>query len=310
MYYFIVNPQSSNGRGRKIWDKVLRHLNKTKNASNFEAYITEKSGDAREFAHQLSLKCQDAKTITVIGGEGTLNEVVDGINMDSNRISIAYIPTKTDNDIARSFRRKYNLKAQLKRLFTDSDEILLDYGVLNCPSMNRRFAISSGAGIDAAIFNDLYDAKCRSGKRSRRFFQLRKLLYIKTFMREFFKVKPTKGYVVLDGEKKHEFNNILFISAHVHPYEGGYKVCPDASGEDGCLDVCIVSTRHKWRLLWIMFSSVYGQHVTRTGVHLYRCREIEVHTNKPLPVHVDGESAGKQSDFTLNCIPKKLKLRL
>ena len=54
MYYFIVNPAATNGRGRIIWDKVLRYLNKTDNAGNFEAYITEKSGDARDYAHKLS----------------------------------------------------------------------------------------------------------------------------------------------------------------------------------------------------------------------------------------------------------------
>lgn len=310
MYYFIVNPHASEGRGRKIWDKVLRYLSKTHNAENFEAYITEKSGDAREFAHQLSEKCQDPKTITVIGGEGTFNEVVDGINMDCNKISIAYIPTKSDNDIARSFRRKYNLKSQLKRLFSDSEETLLDYGVLNCSTMNRRFAICSGIGLDAAIFDDIYAVKCTCENQPKKLNHIKKFRYLKTIIREFFKLKPTRGYVILDGEKRHEFNNIMFISAHVHPYEGGYLICPNASGVDGCLDICIVSTRHKWRLLWIMLSSVFGTHVTRTGFHLYRCKEAEIHTSNPLPVHVDGEVVGKNCDFTLNCIPKKLKLKI
>lgn len=310
MYYFIVNPQASSGRGRVIWDKVLRHLNKTHNAENFEAYITEKSGDARGFAHELSYKCKEKKTITVIGGEGTLNEVLDGVSMDGNMISLAYIPTKPDNDIARSFRRKYNLKAQLNRLFNDSDEILLDYGVLNCPSMNRRFAVSSGIGLDAAIFHDLYDEKCASQQKKSKFYRIKQFSYFKTFMRELISLKPTRGYVILDGEKRHEFNNILFMSAHVHPYEGGYKVCPEASGKDGRLDICIVSTKHKWRLFFIMFSSVFGKHVTRTGVHLYKCKEAEIHTARALPVHVDGEDVGKQSDFSLTCIPQKLKLRI
>lgn len=310
MYYFIVNPRASNGRGRVIWDKVLRYLNKTHNAENFEAYITEKSGDARDFAHQLSYRCNEKKTITVIGGEGTLNEVLDGINMDGNMISLAYIPTKTDNDFARSFRRKYNLKAQLNRLFNDSDEILLDYGVLNCSSMNRRFAVSSGMGLDAAIFYDLYDEKCNCEQKKGKFYRIKQLSYLRTVLRECIRLKPTRGYVILDGEKRHEFNNILFISSHVHPFEGGYKVCPEANGKDGYLDICIVSTRHKWRLFYIMFSSFFGKHVTRTGVHLYRCREAEIHTTRALPVHVDGESIGKLNEIFLNCIPQKLKLRI
>ncbi len=309
MYYFIVNPAATNGRGRIIWDKVLRYLNKTDNAENFEAYITEKSGDARDYAHKLSEDVQETKTITVIGGEGTFNEVVDGVNMDGDNISLAYIPTNSDNDIARSFRRKYNLKAQLKRLFNDSDEVLLDYGVLNCSTMNRRFAVSSGIGLDAAIFLDLYDEKCACEKQKKKLDRIQRFNYVRTVIRELFRTKPTKGYVILDG-KKHEFNNVLFISCHVHPYDGGYMVCPGASGNDGWLDVCIVSTKQKWRWYIILFSSIFGLHVTRTGVHLYRCKSAEIHMTEALPAHVDGESIGKQKDFTLNCIPQKLKLRI
>ena len=87
-------------------------------------------------------------------------------------------------------------------------------------------------------------------------------------------------------------------------------VCPKADGADGYLDICIVSTKYKWRLLLIMLASIFGKHVTHTGVHLYRCREAVIHTDRALPVHVDGESIGEQTDYTLTCIPKKLRLRL
>ena len=71
MYYFIINPEASGGRGRKIWDKILKYLKRTHNTENFEAFLTEKAGDARRYARQLSERCPEKRTITVIGGEGT-----------------------------------------------------------------------------------------------------------------------------------------------------------------------------------------------------------------------------------------------
>lgn len=311
MYYFIINPEASGGRGRKIWDKVLKYLKRTHNTENYEVYLTEKAGDARRYAQQLSERCPEKRTITVIGGEGTLNEVVDGLHMDGDRVSVAYIPTKTDNDIARCYRKRYTLRAQLKRLRNPSDELLLDYGVLNCATMNRRFAVSSGIGFDAALFPALYaEGYDGAADTKKPFFQRRRVSYFHIFVRELIHARPSHGYVILGGDKRHEFNNILFISAHVHPFDGGYMVCPKADGADGYLDICIVSTKYKWRLLLIMLASIFGKHVTHTGVHLYRCREAVIHTDRALPVHVDGESIGEQTDYTLTCIPKKLRLRL
>lgn len=314
MYYFIINPQASNGRGRKIWDQILKALRKAHDTEGFEALLTEKSGDARTFAQRLSEKCTEKRIITVIGGEGTLNEVVDGLHMDGDLVSLAYIPTKTDNDLARCFRRRYSLKDQLQRLGSATDELLLDYGVLNCEHMNRRFAVSSGIGFDAAIFpafcaEDNASGGQASGDGGEK--PLRTPIgYFRTFAKALMQARPTRGYVLLDGTQRREFNHILFISAHVHPYDGGYMICPEASGEDGCLDLCIVSTKHRHRLFWIMLLSIFGRHVRHSGVHIYRCREAVIHTETPLPVHVDGEAIGELTDFSLRCIPKKLRLRL
>ena len=59
MYYFIINPEASGGRGRKIWDKVLKYLKRTHNTENYEVYLTEKAGDARRYAQQLSERCPE-----------------------------------------------------------------------------------------------------------------------------------------------------------------------------------------------------------------------------------------------------------
>ena len=88
MYYFIINPEASGGRGRKIWDKVLKYLKRTHNTENYEVYLTEKAGDARRYAQQLSERCPEKRTLTVIGGEGTLNEVVASCSTTAVSLSV------------------------------------------------------------------------------------------------------------------------------------------------------------------------------------------------------------------------------
>ena len=64
-----------------------------------------------------------------------------------------------------------------------------------------------------------------------------------------------------------EFQHILFLSIHNHPYESGYALGCGASGEDGVLDLCLVSTKKKLRLLYIMFAALFGKHKSLPGVH-------------------------------------------
>jgi YegS/Rv2252/BmrU family lipid kinase len=305
MHYFIVNPQASEGRGLKVWQQVMRRLARIGEAQNYEVFVTEKTGDARDISRKLTRFCKDAKTITVIGGDGTLNEVVDGSCLDQDNISFVFIPTGKSNDFARCVGKRLSLRKQLKHLFTSSEERRYDYGVMNCPNGNRRFVVSSGIGFDAAMFHDLIMERCEGKKHLLR---SDRLTYLFTFIRELRRAKQTPGYIVLDGERRIEFNNILFISAHVHPYEGGYKLGPTANGEDGYLDLCVVSTRQKYRLIRIMLSALTGTHVRMTGVHCYRCQQAEIHTEAALPVHTDGENCGNTTDLTINCVPKKLRI--
>lgn len=309
MYYFIINPHASNGKGLKIWAKVQKYLNKTGNAQSYEVFMTEKPGDARAFSRRLTERTAHPKVIIVIGGEGTFNEVVDGSCLDQDNVSIAYLPTRQDDDLARCFRRKLKFKDQLEQLFCEDEDRVLDYGVLSTDSMSRRFVASSGIGFDAAVFLDLYDEKCECLQRKKKS-HIGKLTYFRSFLKELRKAVKTRGYIDMDDEVRHEFNNILFISAHVHPYEGGCKLGPKADSADGYLDLCIVSTKHKWRILWIMVLSLIGRHSRMRGVHTYRCREVSIHTERALPVHVDGENITSLNEITLRCVPQKLKMRI
>ncbi len=310
MFYFIVNPHASDGKGLRVWQKVQKKLPKLLNAQRYEVFLTEKSGDARDFSRKITERCRESKTLIVIGGDGTLNEVVDGSCFDTDNVAIAFIPTGVTNDFARYFRKKINLNKRIQQIFMSSEEKRMDYGLLNAENGNRRFVVSAGIGFDAAIFHELLSERCKKETSVKRGFRSERIRYIFSFMKALKGAKRSKGYLLLDQERRIEFNNIIFISAHVHPYEAGYLLGSGADCNDGYLDLCIVSTKHKFRVLRIMFGAIFGVHKNMKGVHCYRCKEVEIHTEELLPVHVDGENFGELRDVFMNCVPGKLRVKI
>ena len=96
-YEFIVNPQARSGRGRKLWEKIEAELKKRK--TDYRVHMTAGKGHAGEIAGALS-SSDEKCTIVVMGGDGTINEVLNGIVFSEN-VTLGYIPIGSSNDFAR-----------------------------------------------------------------------------------------------------------------------------------------------------------------------------------------------------------------
>lgn len=306
MYYFIVNPNARSGRGSKIWNKLERQLNHT--GVEYEAYLTEKPGDAKEIAARLTEGCKEPRIIVAMGGDGTVNEVLDGLAF-CGPITLGYIPAGSGNDLARSLKLPKRPGKCLKKILNPKYHRQVDYGVLSYGKeevSHRRFMVSSGIGMDAAVCHNLLYSKVKMALNK---VYLGKLSYLMIGLKQLVLAHPTKGYLLLDGVQKVEFNHIYFVSSHIHGFEGGgFKFAPDADPSDGCLDVCVVHQSMKLRLIPILLNSLLGRKKRYKGMRHYRCREVEIHTEKALPVHVDGESCYCQKDLQVCCIQKKIRI--
>lgn len=306
MYFFIINPQSRSGRGLKIWKVVEGELNKKQ--VSYESFLTEGIGDARNIAQSLTSNSKEETTIVILGGDGTLNEVLDGVCFH-NKLALGYIPTGSGNDFARGLRLPKNPHTLLNHILKPKHYRFIDYGVISYGSAevyNRRFAVSTGIGFDAAICHNILASNF---KRILSRLHMGKLIYIFIGIKQLILAKPSDGYMVLDDYKKINFHNILFISSHIHKYEGGgFKFAPKADSDDGFFEICAVSNRPKRKLLVILFCALFGKHTRLKGVRIFRCREIKIHTDNPMAVHTDGESCGMQTDIVARCIEKKVKI--
>ena len=308
MYYsFIVNPNASGKRGEKIWrklEKQLKHL-----GVQYEAFLTEKAGDARKWAAELTEHQRESKILIVVGGDGTASEVLDGISF-CGPLTFGYIPTDSGNDLARSMKLPKNPSICLKKILNPRYHKLLDYGVLSYGEgeslTHRRFLISAGIGMDAMVCQDLLHFRMRK-VLSR--VGLGKFGYLLMGIKRLAFTKPIKGYLVLDGIQKVEFNHIYFVAVHNQPYEGGgFRFAANADPYDGKLNVCVIHSANRMRVLNLLAGAFFGIKKEKNRIRCYVCEEVRVHVEQPLAIHADGEECPAERDMTVRCIPQKLRV--
>ncbi|HIQ75473.1 MAG TPA: diacylglycerol kinase family lipid kinase [Candidatus Cottocaccamicrobium excrementipullorum] len=307
MYCFIVNPHCRSGKGKRVWEAVERILKRE--SVLYESYQTEKKGDARRFAQMLTQCCQEPRVIVAVGGDGTMNEVLDGLNF-SPMITVGYIPAGSGNDLARSLGFSGRPGKCLRRILASRQYKLLDYGVLTMGRQgeHRRFAVSAGIGMDAEVCQE---AGNRGKRRLFDHLKQSRLVYGLMGIKLLKKTKGMRGYVVLDGVKKIEFNYIYFMSAHIHPFEGGgFRLAPCADGSDGMLNVCVVSHASRIRLFKTLALAFLSRKKRGKGkgIRTYECREAVFHLENPALVHADGEVCGEWNEIQVECIGRQIRM--
>ena len=306
MLNFIVNPNSGGEKGFSTWKKVERQLKKQK--IRYQVMITDCRGDATRISRQICEADNEPKTIVAVGGDGTLNEVINGLIL-ADHVTLGYIPTGSGNDLARGMGYPSDPVRALDRILKCEKITEIDYGVISYGDkdiINRRFAVSCGAGYDAAVCDVLHESAWR---RRLAPFHLQKVAYTVLGAKTLLSTRPVKGSIILDNERKIEFNDILFVAVHNQPTEGGgYRFAPQAVNNDGRLSVCVVHTRSKLQFAKILLAAKPGNHLKYQGVRTYDCKHIRVELEEPMSMHSDGEILGHHRNFEAHCVERKLRM--
>ena len=209
MYQFIVNPGAGAGRGYRIWKRLEPQLEM--NSQEYRVFFTEHQGDAAEIARALTAEKDEAKVIVIVGGEGTYNEVLNGVSF-KGLLTFGYVPAGFRNALSKGFQSFWKVDRQARRILHPKYYRMLDYGVItfgNEEIVSRRFAGRCGIGLDAALCHNLLCCPVRNQMTR---LHLTKILRFGIGLKQLFLAKPTKGYILLDGTQKVDFNNIYFIT--------------------------------------------------------------------------------------------------
>lgn len=304
MYYFIVNPHSRSGRGMDLWKKTEKILNEKE--IDYEVCFTEHIGHAQEIARKIAARSVPC-TLGVLGGDGTLNEVINGlVSTEYSHITLGYIPTGSGNDFARGLGLSTDIETRINAIISPQESVFADIGLAKTDTLSRYFLVSSGIGYDADICRHVMISKF---KKILNKLHIGKLIYVFIALRELVAYKTCSVSVRMDKKEVLRFPNVLFIAGMNLKYEGGgIKFCPDAEYDDNLLDFCLADSLPKPKILLMLPTAFFGKHTRFKGVHMKKCSRMDIVSKTPLPLHCDGEVLGFTERLTLMASGKRLSV--
>lgn len=302
MITFIVNPHAKSGLGSRVWEQIRTILEEKE--IHYQVFFTKYQHHASRIVSRITSD-GECHTLIALGGDGTINEVVNGISF-LDKVTLGYIPIGSGNDFARSLKLPSDPAAALDYLLKPSHFINMDVGLLWHGNKKRRFAVSAGMGFDASVCHEmvvsplkLFLNKLKAGK----------LAYAGIALRRIAALTPQDVELTLDGQKTLHYKNAFFVAIMNQPYEGGgLKFCPKANSCDGKLNALIVSDISKFRALLLLPLSFHGLHTPFKGISLLSFKSLEVKTETPQPLHTDGEPVFLQKQIRVTLEPQTLRV--
>jgi len=285
-WLIIVNPNAGNGKGEKDWDKISDLI--TKENIRYVVNFTERKGHAIH----LTLEALEAgyRKIITVGGDGTLNEVVNGVltskSCKSTDITLSLIPVGTGNDWGRMFgipldyERAVKIIGEEKRLVHDIGKVSFYNGE---GKQERYFINIAGLGFESVVVSKTNYQKDRGHGG--------KLIYFYNLLTSLMSYKNTPAEIVIDGEAKHA--NVFSVNIGNGRYcGGGMRQTPNAVPDDGFLDVTVINGMGKFEIIRNLKILYDGTILSHPKIEGYRCRNIKVSSDSVLHTEADGESLG------------------
>jgi diacylglycerol kinase (ATP) len=232
--------------------------------------VTFERGDATALARKAA--ADGADVVAAVGGDGTLNEVINGL--DGYDTPLGVVPLGTAND----FARQAGIPADADHAM---DVILLRKPVrIDTASLNgRRFLNVSTGGIGA-------EATAETPSQVKQ--AIGQLAYAISGLRKLAAFEPNHG-VFRGGGYVLECDFLMFAVGSAMSTGGGTLVTPHASTTDGLLDLCVVERMGRREFARTVMRLRRGEHVGEEGVHYVRLPELTIEGHKPISVNVDGE---------------------
>ncbi len=279
----IINPIAGNRAFRSI-----EHIEGLlKRSVSLTTHITSKKGDAFSFTQ----RPMDADLVIVGGGDGTFNEVINGLMNSDNDIPVAFLPLGTTNVLAKELGIPENIEDSINLALKGKSQ-RVSLGSIN----GWYFSLMAGIGFDGeAVFRVRNNViKKLSGKGAYI------LSGLKTWLKyslPLIKVKTSEG----------EFEGHTAIIGKASCYGGHYKVTPKASLTEPLLDLCLFKGGSKMDLLRYVYGVINNRHLDFKDVIYRKCPEIEVSSTETVHIQIDGDYFGTLP-ARLNVVPNAISL--
>ena len=295
---FLVNPASAAGSTGRRWPEIAHRAAEV--GLSGDALFSERPGHLTELARQAV--DDGVRLLVVVGGDGSVNEVVNGIEATSD-VELAVIPRGTGWDFVRTFGIPRELDDAIYiALSGPTREIDLgraNYRTWAGDEAHTIFANVASAGISGAIAQRANESsKALGGKVS----------YYWATLAVFFGWQTGEMHVTVDGESR-SGRMIDAMICNGRYLGGGMMMCPEAEPDDGLFDVLLIGDVTKRDLAFVLPKTYKGKHLPHPRLELLRGSSVVVESHEPLPIELDGEQPGT-TPVRFEVVPRALRLRV
>ena len=296
---FLVNPAAANGSTGRRWPEIAHRAA----AAGLEgdALISERRGQLGELARDAAAR--GARLLVVVGGDGSVNEVANGLVGLDDPPAVALLPRGTGGDFVRSFGISADVEKSVDTAL-HGEERSIDLGRVTYRSWDGHeaaavFANVASAGMSGAIAQRANDTSKALGAKAS---------YLWATFAVFAGWSAVETRLTVDTETR---SGRMFdvVVANGRYFGGGMKMCPDAEPDDGVFDVVSIGDVTKRDLVMTMPKIYRGTHLPHPRAEAFRGRVVTVETEEPVPVELDGEQPGT-TPARFEVLPGALRLRV
>ncbi|CUS88833.1 lipid kinase, YegS/Rv2252/BmrU family, partial [Candidatus Kryptonium thompsonii] len=254
--HIVLNPYAGRWKGAKLYHKLIQYVRHLKYLERFQ--VTTAHGEAIQIARDTP-----AELVVAAGGDGTVNEIVNGILQSNSEKLLGVIPIGSGNDFAKMlnlkpFKIKIAIESIKRRRITTSDVGIIRF-IDEFGNSGERFFINGvGVGFDAVVANESRKIKHLRGI----------LLYLLALLKSLKDYETPEMEVYIDGKKIKE-KIFLVAVGNGKSAGGGFLLTPDAKINDALLDVCLVSDLSILRVLQVLPTVLKGKHIQYPEVTMF-----------------------------------------
>lgn len=305
----IVNPRSASGSTRENWASTASDLRA--HFGPFAVAFTKSQGDGINIARRAAEAGR--QFVIACGGDGTINEVANGILLSGSDVELGVLPSGTGGDFRRTLGLPHTNREAAAAL-RDGVTRRMDVGKVTFHDhdgneVSRYFVNVSSVGLAADIVQRVKSAKVFNwlpveSLRGRANFAV-------STLQEVFDLDPALVRVRFDDGEEHSVQTIAFCIANSRYFGGGMMIAPDASINDGLLDVINIGDLGTAKILLNAYSIYRGSHKELAEVKTKKAARIEIKSadsERQVFLETDGELPGKLP-AVYEVVPDALRVR-
>jgi len=304
---FIVNPASAGGRTLARWQDVVPKLDKAD--FDYDVNFTESRGCATRFA-KVATENQGYDTIISVGGDGTANEILNGMmdaDMDLSQLpAFTIFPSGTGSDTVRTLGIPQELDAFVRMVeqnaFKNYDVGIAEFTTADNKTGARYFLNACDVGLGATVVDTVNSMNQTAEKKSG------KAKYFRSIMEQVVKFKAFDADYVANGKTSELKNTVIVAVCNGMFFGGGVKISPISRMNDGKLELVATDNVSKTGLMGLVPKVYTGSHAGHPKVRFQQDASFTVKLAKPQLLETDGEVQGLVKAVNFRLIPQILRI--